>query len=106
MNSVTSLLSSKLPDPRSELVAASILANMNRINQSPCSDEVESLTSSSGNEMNIPKPPPPKPQEQDKDEIEQPEEVCISSFYTGNREFLVLVVKFVMVNFSGKFMIC
>ena len=52
-NSINSLLSSKLPDPKTELAAASILANMNRINQSPCSDEVESLTSSSGLENHL-----------------------------------------------------
>jgi len=45
---INSIIHAKLPDPKIELAAASILANMNRMNQSPCSDEVESLTSSSG----------------------------------------------------------
>lgn len=51
-NSINSLLSSKLPSSKSELDAASILANMNRMNQSPCSDEIESMTSSMDTENN------------------------------------------------------
>lgn len=46
----TNIDQTKLPDPKTELAAASILANMNRINHSPCSEEVDSITSSSGNE--------------------------------------------------------
>lgn len=53
-NSITSLLANnnnnntKRPSSKSELDAASVLASMNRINQSPCSDEIESVASGSG----------------------------------------------------------
>lgn len=71
-NSIDSLL--KLPDSKTELAAASILANMNRINQSPSSDDVESLNSSSGTENHLLKPLPPKLEETEND-TEQSEEV-------------------------------
>ncbi|XP_057292144.1 uncharacterized protein LOC130614719 isoform X2 [Hydractinia symbiolongicarpus] len=70
-NSIDSLL--KLPDSKTELAAASILANMNRINQSPSSDDVESLNSSSGTENHSLKPLPPKLEETEND-TEQSEE--------------------------------
>uniref|UniRef100_A0A7M6DM06 Uncharacterized protein n=2 Tax=Clytia hemisphaerica TaxID=252671 RepID=A0A7M6DM06_9CNID len=78
-NSITSLLNSKLPNSKSELDAASILANMNRISQSPaCSDEQESITSSSAPEVipptHIKQQPLIKEEDKENVEIEQPEE--------------------------------
>lgn len=49
-HTINTIDQNKLPYPKTELVAASILANMNRINHSPCSEEADSITSSSGNE--------------------------------------------------------
>lgn len=54
-NSITSLLANsnnaKRPSSKSELDAASVLANMNQINRSPCSDEMECVVSGSGPEI-------------------------------------------------------
>ena len=99
-NSITSLLSknnnnnnTKRPSSKSELDAASVLANMNRISQSPCSDEMESATS--GPEITHPTTTTrvvtnQKIKEEDKENIiEQPEEVMTISFKDVNN-FLLL----------------
>ena len=101
-NSITSLLSknnnnnnnnnTKRPSSKSELDAASVLANMNRISQSPCSDEMESAAS--GPEITHPTTTTTrvvtnqKIKEEDKENIiEQPEEVATISFKDVNNFF-------------------
>ena len=101
-NSITSLLSknnnnnnnnTKRPSSKSELDAASVLANMNRISQSPCSDEMESAAS--GPEITHPTTTTrvvtnQKIKEEDKENIiEQPEEVVTISFKDVNNFFLL-----------------
>ena len=101
-NSITSLLSknnnnnnnnTKRPSSKSELDAASVLANMNRISQSPCSDEMESAAS--GPEITHPTTTTrvvtnQKIKEEDKENIiEQPEEVMTISFKDVNNFFLL-----------------